>query len=221
MKCANCGGRLEGNLTICPFCQCRQDVDLSQVHYRILGAEGNLPCPECDSPLEVIEFETEKAIQIDRCRSCYGLFFDPGELEVLLEETVGKAFWVDRERVRQIAENFGYGTEGSYRRCPICLESMNKINFARRSGVLVDHCQDHGVWLQGGELRRLMEWWHAGGRVMHLRHELEKPRFKRSSKALPRRVVRKPPADIKLPDDWDEPGPVSWLLWQIASAIFD
>lgn len=32
MKCGHCGGRLEGNLTVCPFCSTRQDVDLAQAN---------------------------------------------------------------------------------------------------------------------------------------------------------------------------------------------
>jgi len=221
MKCSNCGGRLEGDLTICPYCETRQDVDLAQIHYRNLGPEENLPCPECDGGLEVIEFETASSIQIDRCRSCFGLFFDPGELETLLEAMVGKAFWIDRERITQIAENFGHKTRQGYRRCPVCQESMNKVNFGHQSAVLVDQCKGHGFWLQGGELRQIMEWWHAGGRLVYLRNGLEIPRFRERTGAAPRRRVSSKPPDIELPDHWDGPGPVSWLIWQIVTAIFD
>jgi Zn-finger nucleic acid-binding protein len=32
--------------------------------------------------------------------------------------------------------------------------------------VVVDQCRNHGVWLEGGELHRLMEWKKAGGQVL-------------------------------------------------------
>lgn len=39
---------------------------------------------------------------------------------------------------------------------------MSPINFAGRSGMVLDRCGARGVWLEGSELRRLMEWWRAG-----------------------------------------------------------
>lgn len=31
----------------------------------------------------------------------------------------------------------------------------------------MDRCRHHGVWLDGGELRRLLEWKKAGGQLLH------------------------------------------------------
>ena len=174
MNCTNCGGRLEGNLTICPFCQSRQDVDLAQVHFRNLGHQGNMPCPSCESMLEVIEFESTPPLQIERCASCYGLFFNPGELEALLEAKIDQAVWIDGQRLQEIAQNFAYNHVVEYLKCPMCEERMSHINFGGKSGVIVDRCGAHGVWLQGGELRRLMEWWRAGGKHLHQQNEVEK-----------------------------------------------
>jgi len=43
---------------------------------------------------------------------------------------------------------------------------MNRINFGTKSGVIVDRCKEHGVWLDGGELRHLFEWMKAGGKLL-------------------------------------------------------
>jgi Zn-finger nucleic acid-binding protein len=40
---------------------------------------------------------------------------------------------------------------------------MNRQNFARVSGVLIDVCKGHGVWFNQGELRRIVEFIRAGG----------------------------------------------------------
>lgn len=40
----------------------------------------------------------------------------------------------------------------SYRRCPSCLELMNRIEILLRSGGVVDMCISHGVWFDKGEL---------------------------------------------------------------------
>jgi Zn-finger nucleic acid-binding protein len=53
-----------------------------------------------------------------------------------------------------------------YRPCPSCGELMNRNLQGRRSGVVVDRCRDHGLWLDAGELRQLMEWARAGGALL-------------------------------------------------------
>ncbi len=45
---------------------------------------------------------------------------------------------------------------------------MNRVNFAYRSGVVVDKCRDHGLWLKSGELIHLLEWKKAGGQSFAL-----------------------------------------------------
>ena len=52
-------------------------------------------------------------------------------------------------------------------KCPVCSDFMQRKNFCVRSGVIIDCCHQHGVWLDGGELRRLMEWKKAGGQLLH------------------------------------------------------
>ncbi|MEM9235955.1 MAG: zf-TFIIB domain-containing protein, partial [Verrucomicrobiota bacterium] len=124
----------------------------------------------------MIRFETEPPIVVERCASCHGLFFNPGELEAFLEAKIPKAVWVDGQRLREIKENFGYNHEVVYRKCPRCEERMSHINFGGRSGVIMDRCGSCGFWLEAGELRRLMEWWRAGGKHIHQEHEQEKVR---------------------------------------------
>ncbi len=40
---------------------------------------------------------------------------------------------------------------------------MNRQNFARLSGVIVDVCKGHGVWFNAGELQAIVEFVRAGG----------------------------------------------------------
>lgn len=34
----------------------------------------------------------------------------------------------------------------------------------------------HGIWLEGGKLRRLTEWWRAGGKLIYQQNETERVR---------------------------------------------
>ena len=47
---------------------------------------------------------------------------------------------------------------------------MNRKLHGKRSGVIVDSCRDHGLWLDAGELRQLMEWTRAGGEKLNQEH---------------------------------------------------
>lgn len=49
--------------------------------------------------------------------------------------------------------------------CPQCGQLMNRVNFARCSGVIVDVCKEHGTWFDADELRRIVEFIQAGGFV--------------------------------------------------------
>jgi Zn-finger nucleic acid-binding protein len=40
---------------------------------------------------------------------------------------------------------------------------MNRINFARCSGVVVDVCRGHGTWFDRDELSRIVEFIRGGG----------------------------------------------------------
>ena len=40
---------------------------------------------------------------------------------------------------------------------------MNRVNFARCSGVIVDICKQHGTWFDRDELSRIVEFIHGGG----------------------------------------------------------
>jgi Zn-finger nucleic acid-binding protein len=40
---------------------------------------------------------------------------------------------------------------------------MNRINFGRKSGVILDFCRGHGMWFDDGELPRILLWIQNGG----------------------------------------------------------
>ena len=108
-----------------------------------------------------------------------GLFFDPGELEALLEKSVSHVYDVDHSRIEELhrlKRHQDYPV--TYIKCPVCRKLMNRINFGSRSGVIIDKCRNHGVWLDGGELRHLLEWTKAGGQIHHERKQLEMEKLK-------------------------------------------
>lgn len=54
-------------------------------------------------------------------------------------------------------------TSVRYRKCPECSALMNRVNYARISGIVVDVCKTHGTWFDAHELPALLEFVRQGG----------------------------------------------------------
>ena len=50
-----------------------------------------------------------------------------------------------------------------YRPCLQCGTMMNRLNFAKVSGTVVDVCKNHGTFLDRGELQAVVQFIHGGG----------------------------------------------------------
>ncbi|MBI5484610.1 MAG: zf-TFIIB domain-containing protein [Deltaproteobacteria bacterium] len=168
-RCANCNAPLPDGSQLCAYCGDRNDIDLKGIHYFTTHAvDSPRTCPRCDTRLKSIDLKLNGTFLIERCDQCMGLFFDPGELEALLDATVSNVFLIDRVgldgiNLRRQPDQYPV----SYIKCPVCSNLMNRVNFGAKSGVIIDRCKAHGVWLDGGELRHLMEWMKMGGQLLN------------------------------------------------------
>jgi len=167
-NCSNCSAPLPPDSIQCVYCGSRNDIDLKGVHYYTTHeSDSERICPRCNVRLETIDLKIEGKFLIERCELCLGLFFDPGELEAVLNATVSNVFTINRGQLDSIntaMRSSDYGVV--YVKCPVCSKLMNRVNFGAKSGVIVDRCKEHGVWLDGGELRHLFEWMKAGGKLL-------------------------------------------------------
>lgn len=167
-RCSNCNAPLPPGSLLCAYCGNRTDVDLKGIHYYTTH-ENDTPrtCPRCNIKLKTLDLKLHGRFFIDRCEHCYGLFFDPGELETLLEATVHNVSGIDRSGLEAINEKREVNQYPiSYIKCPVCSQLMNRANFGAKSGVIIDRCREHGIWLDGGELRQLFEWMKLGGQLL-------------------------------------------------------
>jgi Zn-finger nucleic acid-binding protein len=127
----------------------------------------------------------KKPFEIERCGSCFGLFFDPGEINILLESSVSNVFDINLELISNInKDRFKKKKKFTYIKCPVCLTLMNRVNFGHRSGVIIDQCIKHGIWADSGEITHLMEWKKAGGELLHKKNEKEIKKRKRTSPSV-------------------------------------
>lgn len=175
-NCANCSAPLPVTAVKCDYCGSRNDVDLTGVHYYTThDIDTERICPVCCIPMKTIDLGIEGKFFIERCEECLGLFFDPAELEALLDFSVKNAFEINRSRLAAFTlSEQTKSRSATYVKCPVCATMMNRINFGSRSGVVIDSCKEHGVWLDPGELRQLAEWMKAGGKLLDNQREEER-----------------------------------------------
>jgi uncharacterized protein len=105
----------------------------------------SLECPRHAIALKTVR---EHDVEIDRCPTCGGAWYDYDELAAL-EHTVA-----EDEYATGMVE---YAKRESELRCPVDGEAMTAFNY-RAYNLELDACpQEHGFWLDAGESERVLE----------------------------------------------------------------
>jgi Zn-finger nucleic acid-binding protein len=130
-----------------------------------LGEPDDLACPDCKQRFQA--FAGRPGVLHD-CNHCGGQFVEHALLEDLLRERERYGQAPRRPPRQNPLEN-----PVRYVPCPTCGEIMNRKNFGRSSGVIVDVCRLHGVWFDRGELPRVLAFVEAGGLDALKRREAE------------------------------------------------
>ena len=131
--------------------------------------EKPLKCPRCREDLQALRLGSTTARE---CAQCGGLWLDPESLQKLAnarEESAG----VVSALAARVPLNAAPQDVVRYIPCPRCGKLMNRSNFARSSGVILDVCKAHGVWLDRGELQRVLGFVESGGLTIARERERE------------------------------------------------
>jgi Zn-finger nucleic acid-binding protein len=110
-----------------------------------------MKCPACSSLMIVVEHEK---IELDYCVNCSGVWFDAGELELLLESVQLEGASLSLDSILTSPE--ARSTERK-RKCPICGAKMKKATVGHEPEVLIDACpRGDGLWFDSGEVGQLI-----------------------------------------------------------------
>lgn len=99
---------------------------------------------------------------VRECEGCMGLWLDVSSFEKLCTDREEQSIVLGTAS-RAPTHAVGETSKVKYVPCPECLQLMNRINFARCSGVIVDICKGHGTWFDRDELSRIVEFIRGGG----------------------------------------------------------
>ncbi len=126
------------------------------------------------------------------CPRCAGIWVDRATFEEIVREADRRASTAVPTRLealprREIDFN---AAEVRYLKCPSCERFMNRRNFGRISGVIVDECSTHGIFLDAGELEAIRTFVKAGG----LKVSAAREKAEQDAEARRREVRASPPS---------------------------
>jgi Zn-finger nucleic acid-binding protein len=173
LHCPNCGAPVDPGLRRCPYCKARLATVSCPSCFALMfdgsafcpgcGAHSSRAdtgaaaarCPDCTRAMRQLTVGTTALLE---CENCDGVWVDGETFEALCADREAQA-----AVLHQYADRPGPSRPVKYRPCVRCGKMMNRINFARISGVVVDVCKGHGTFLDPGELHAIVEFIHGGG----------------------------------------------------------
>lgn len=109
-----------------------------------------MKCPRCDIHEQDLELVMVGEVEVDQCKSCLGIWFDPNEVPELVSKD-------DLGELKLTGKAMGVRTVLPLT-CPRDGTTMEKVNDIRVADVQLDICPEcGGRWLDGGELERLRQ----------------------------------------------------------------
>jgi Zn-finger nucleic acid-binding protein len=189
LHCPNCGATAAAEAPACQHCGAHLATVACPACFGMMF-QGTKFCPQCGTP--AVEWQRDVAelwcpdceirllegtlggIRLNECGKCYGLWLDPNSFDALCRSTEQRS--ADFGSARWLPPKSTPGSDPvQYRHCPVCRQFMNRVNFARCSGVVLDVCRGHGIWFDRQELQRIVQFIEAGG--LNQARELEKARL--------------------------------------------
>jgi len=120
------------------------------------GPATKKTCPRCTVPLQQITVGKWTA---DECIHCGGLWISVASFDQIVSDAQARTAATGL----QLPDAPPVDTEVRYIHCPQCNQLMNRMNYAERSGVVIDICRPHGIWLDRGEIGRITDFIISGG----------------------------------------------------------
>jgi len=149
VACPKCMGMMFVGTKFCPHCGANT-LELT------FGSETNLLCPRCHGKLQGLMVGKTP---LRECMGCGGIWIDVGSFDHLCSDVEDQTAATGLK----IPQATGQIAGVHYLQCPQCHKLMNRLNYAERSGFIMNVCRQHGIWLDRDELREIIEFIRAGG----------------------------------------------------------
>ena len=177
LHCPNCGAAVRGDGGRCPYCHARLATVSCPACFALMfagarychacgalrtrtEAEERAPvaCPGCRREMRRL---TVGAAAMLECEGCDGIWIDADVFERICADREAQTAVLHRFAAAAPSQAMPIRVE--YRPCPRCFNMMNRVNFSRISGAVVDVCKGHGTFLDAGELHQIVTFIAQGG----------------------------------------------------------
>jgi len=176
LHCPNCGASADPQATRCPYCRARLATVSCPQCFAVMftgsafcpacGARTartstqptSRPCPGCRQTLASIAVNELTLLE---CPACDGVWVDASDFDRICAEREARAAVLARPRATP--QDKAPRPVVHYRPCVVCGKMMNRVNFGRVSGTVIDVCRGHGTFLDSGELHAIAQFITDGG----------------------------------------------------------
>lgn len=142
----------------------------AEVRRDVIADQEVRKCPRCRDDMSALRLGDTS---VQECGSCGGLWLDPASLQALSDARESRSAIVGALAARAPQSRTAAPDVIRYLPCPVCGKLLNRVNFAHSSGVVLDVCKTDGVWLDRGELQRVLGFVDAGGLSVARQRERE------------------------------------------------
>jgi Zn-finger nucleic acid-binding protein len=149
----------------CPSCGApRSRAEEAQPH--------STKCPACRGDMHWIRVGD---VDLLECASCDGTWIETDAFDRLCTQREQQAAIAHKPaQMKDAGARVPAATRIRYRPCPQCGKMMNRQNFGRLSGTIVDICSGHGTFLDRGELHHVVKFILEGGLTRMRTAELDR-----------------------------------------------
>jgi len=170
--------------TVCPNCLARVSDGARFCHHCGIGLVPELDasedtevlCPSCPGKHCLVSRRLGvEQVTVLECGRCGGFWLGHKAFRQLVERALHEVLPFGTHEALAPG-SAGKGLEQHrrgrfYRPCVVCGQLMNRFNYGRVSGVIIDACKGHGIWFEAGALNRILDWVHLGGAELTAREE--------------------------------------------------
>ncbi len=245
-RCSSCGALAASDAASCDYCGsaivrdrnrlsliCPECFAANEDEARFCGGCGvrfspqPLPqdAPDVDCPACGVRLAARAVADtpLHECPECSGLWVPGDRFDELVRRAAERGAAGGRVGAAQAPRVTGANPARQsvqYRKCPACQSFMQRRNFQKTSGVIIDRCREHGTWLDADELERIAGFLLSGGRPdasaflreQEARDEAEYHQARRVNSAMPASIGRMGGTSVRTSDTSSGGGVAGSLL---------